>query len=203
MTSKKLLLALPVAALLTGCRQDMHDQPKFKALGGTSFFPDGRASRPLIDGTIARGKLRTDTRMFQGKEGDAFVTEIPMPVTKTFVERGQQRFEIYCAPCHGRLGDGEGLVSQRGFKHPPSYHSDKMRNQPVGYYYDVISNGFGAMASYASRVPTADRWAIIAYIRALQLSQNATIDDVPPAERANLDRPAAPAAAAPKQEVHH
>ncbi|MFN7925732.1 MAG: cytochrome c [Bryobacteraceae bacterium] len=203
MPNNRYLLALPLVLLLAACRQDMHDQPKFKALSGSSFFPDGRASRPLIDGTIARGKLRTDTRMFQGKEGDAFVTQIPVPVTKALLERGQQRFNIYCSPCHGRLGDGEGLVTQRGFKHPPSYHSDKMRNQPAGYFYDVITNGFGAMASYASRVPAEDRWAIVSYIRALQLSQNATIEDVPAAEREHLDRPAAPAAEAPKQEGHH
>lgn len=206
MRSKWLLLALPV--VLAGCRQDMHDQPKFRTYAETSFFPDGRSARPLVDGTIARGKLKTDTALYRGKIGDNFVTMIPAaamkgyPNVKAFIERGQNRFNIYCSPCHGRLGDGEGMVVSRGLKHPPSYHTDRLRNQPVGYYFDVITNGFGAMVSYASRIPVEDRWAIIAYERALQLSQNATVEDVPPADRAQLDAPAAPKAEAPK-EVHH
>ncbi|MEZ5351357.1 MAG: cytochrome c [Bryobacteraceae bacterium] len=205
------LLLASVALLgvgLMSCRQDMHDPPRYRPLAKSTFFPDGRASRPIIEGTVAWGKLKTDTRMFKGKVGNDFISDIPVPVTEALLTRGQQRFNIYCSPCHGGGGDGEGMVVQRGFKHPPSYHSDKLRNQPSGYYFDVISNGFGAMASYASRVPVADRWAIIAYIRALQYSRLATIDDVPESLRSQLDSgkavPAPGAAqAANSQEAHH
>jgi mono/diheme cytochrome c family protein len=193
---------------MAGCRLDMHDQPRHRPLGASSFFPDGRSARPLVDGTVARGKLKTDTRMFKGKAGDAFVTDIPVPVDEALLARGQERFNIYCSPCHGRTGDGEGMVSARGFKHPPSYHSDKLRAQPVGYYFDVMTNGFGAMASYASRVPVHDRWAIAAYIRALQYSRAAAIEDVPAELRSQLDSgrpvmmPGAQSAAS-GQEAHH
>jgi cytochrome c553 len=195
-----LLLTLGCAFLLGACRQDMHDQPKYKPFAQSSFWPDQRASRPLVDGTIARGKLKTDTRLWKGRNSDgSFITELPVPVTKALLERGQQRFNIYCTPCHGRAGDGEGMVVQRGFKHPPTYHSDKLRAQPVGYIYDVVTNGFGAMVSYASRIPMEDRWAIAAYVRVLQFSQNATIEDVPEADRRLIGAnpaPAAPAAGA-------
>jgi len=203
------LLLLAGLALLAGCRQDMHDQPKYKPFAKSNFWPDERSARPLVDGTVARGKLKTDTRMWKGRNPDGtFVNEFPMPVTKALLERGQQRFNIYCTPCHGRAGDGEGMVVQRGFKHPPTYHSDRLRQQPVGYIYDVVTNGFGAMVSYASRVPVEDRWAITAYVRVLQFSQNATIDDVPEADRgrvqaqpiaAQTPTPAAPAGAAHQQ----
>ena len=181
------ILVLLAAAAFTACRQDMHDPPRYRPLAKSAFYPDGRASRPIIDGTVAWGKLKSDTRMYKGKAGNDFITEIPMPVTEGLLTRGQQRFNIYCSPCHGRAGDGEGMVALRGFKHPPSYHSDKLRNQPVGYYFDVMSNGFGAMASYASRVPVQDRWAIAAYIRVLQYSRLATLDDVPEALRSQLE----------------
>lgn len=206
MKSKPLLLALPL--LLAGCRQDMHDQPRFRSYAETKLWPDGRSARPAVDGAIARGKLRTDAVLYRGKAGDQFVNAIPAAAMKdyatprAFLARGQNRYNIYCSPCHGRLGDGEGVVANRGFKHPPSYHSDKLRNQPAGYYYDVITNGFGAMVSYASRIPVEDRWAIVSYVRALQLSQNATVEDVPAADRAKLDAPAAPKTEAPK-ETHH
>lgn len=181
---------LGAAALATGCRQDMHDQPKYRPLGASNFFPDGRASRPVVEGTVARGYLKNDIPLYYGKvarDSKDFVTEIPMKVDKALLERGQQRFNIFCSPCHGIGGDGEGMVVQRGLKHPPTYHSDKMHKQPVGYFFDVMSNGFGVMPSYASRIPVNDRWAIVAYVRALQLSRAATIDDVPPAERARLE----------------
>lgn len=199
----RFLPLLAFGALLAGtsCRQDMHDQPKYKPYSQSSFWPDQRSSRPAIDGTVARGRLKTDTRLWKGKAADGtFINELPMPLTKALLERGQARFNIYCTPCHGRAGDGEGMVVQRGFKHPPTYHSDKLRQQPLGYLYDVITNGFGSMASYASRIPMEDRWAIAAYVRVLQFSQNATIDDVPEADRARLTAAAAaaPAAAAPK-----
>jgi len=203
--SRWLLLAL--AALAAGCRQDMHDQPRFRSYAESSFWPDGRSARPAVDGTIARGKLRTDSALHRGKAGDQFVTAIPAAAMagysspRAFLARGQNRYNIFCSPCHGRLGDGEGMVVSRGFKHPPSYHTDKLRNQPDGYYYDVITNGFGAMVSYASRIPTEDRWAIVAYVRALQLSQNATLADVPEAERARLDA-AVPRPATPQETRH-
>lgn len=200
MPSSRTLFALPLLAASVACRQDMHDQPRYRPLAASSFFPDGRSARPLVDGTVARGKLKTDTRLHKGKDGDAFVTQIPLPVTRQLLARGQDRYNIYCTPCHSAIGDGEGMVVKRGFKHPPSYHIDRLRNQPVGYFYDVIANGFGAMPSYASRIPVEDRWAIVSYVRALQLSQNATIEDVPPAERASLDASATPPA---KQEVKH
>lgn len=193
--------------LLAGCRQDMHDQPKYKPFSRSAFWPDQRSVRPLVQGTVARGKLKTDTRMWKGRTADgAFINDLPMPLTKELLVRGQQRYNIYCTPCHGRSGDGEGMVVQRGFKHPPSYHTDKLRQQPTGYIYDVITNGFGAMASYAARIPVEDRWAITAYVRVLQFSQNATIEDVPEADRAQVQTAAAttaPAAApAPAGAAH-
>jgi mono/diheme cytochrome c family protein len=195
---------LGAAAVLSGCRQDMHDQPKYKPFQQSSFWPDQRSSRPLVDGTVARGKLKTDTKLWKGRNADgSFVNELPVPVTRDLLLRGQQRFAIYCTPCHGRAGDGEGMVVQRGFKHPPTYHSDKLRQQPVGYIYDVITNGFGAMASYASRVPMQDRWAIVAYVRVLQFSQNATIDDVPEADRAQIQTAATNAPAPAEGAAHH
>jgi len=187
-------MLLPAAILiLAGCRQDMHDQPRYRPLGESAFFADGRASRPAVEGTVARGQLRTDKRFFQGREGSEFVDTMPVPVTMDVLRRGRERYNIYCSPCHGLTGSGEGMVVQRGFRHPPTFHSDRLRQLPVGHFFDAITNGFGAMASYASRVPVRDRWAIIAYIRALQLSQNATIGDVPPGERSRLDQPIAEA----------
>lgn len=187
--SKSLTLVIASAALLltVSCRQDMHDQPKYKPYAVSSFWPDQRSARPAVDGTVARGRLKTDARLWKGKAVDGtFINELPMPLTKAVLERGQARYNIYCTPCHGRGGDGEGMVVQRGFKHPPTYHSDKLRQQPLGYIYDVITNGFGSMVSYSSRIPMEDRWAIAAYVRVLQFSRNATIDDVPESDRARL-----------------
>ena len=199
------LLLVPLAILLTSCRQDMHDQPRYRPLAASGLFPDGRSARPVVDGTVARGNLRTDARMYKGKDGDKFTGTLPVPLTRALLDRGRNRFNIYCTPCHGRLGDGEGMVVQRGFKHPPTYHQDRLRNQPAGYIFDIITNGYGSMISYAARVPVEDRWAIVAYVRALQLSQNANINDVPPADRASLDAQAPPGAQAakPAQEAHH
>lgn len=202
-TKPSFLLAAGIV-VLAGCRQDMHDQPKYKAFQESSLWSDHRSARPVVDGTIARGKLKTDTRLWKGRNADGtFVSELPVPVTRDLLVRGQQRYQIYCTPCHGRAGDGEGMVVQRGFKHPPTYHSDKLRQQPVGYIYDVITNGFGAMASYASRVPMEDRWAIAAYVRVLQFSQNATIEDVPEADRAKVQTAAASVPAAPAEGAAH
>jgi mono/diheme cytochrome c family protein len=170
-----------------GCRQDMHDQPKYIPLRPSSFFADGRSARPLPEGTVARGHLNEDTAYYTGKGPDGkLVTEFPVPVTRDMILRGQQRFNVYCTPCHSRLGDGNGLVVQRGYRHPPSYHIDRLRQAPVGHFFDVMTNGFGAMPDYAAQVPTADRWAIASYIRALQYSQQASINDVPADARGQL-----------------
>jgi mono/diheme cytochrome c family protein len=177
---------LAAAVFATGCRQDMHDQPRYKPYAATDFFGDRRSARTPVAGTIARGHLREDTHFYFGKVNDAFARELPMPVTRELLARGRDRFNIYCSPCHGRTGTGEGMVVQRGFKQPPSYHEARLREEPVGYFFDVMTNGFGAMISYASRVSVEDRWAIAAYIRVLQYSQNATIEDVPAEQRQEL-----------------
>jgi mono/diheme cytochrome c family protein len=172
--------------LLAGCRQDMHDQPKFKPLRADPFFADGRSARPLVAGTVARGTLQEDDHLFIGRVNNEFVTTFPFPVAEQVIRRGQERFNIFCSPCHGGLGDGEGAIVQRGLKQPPSFHIDRLRESPVGYFFNVITNGFGAMFDYSDRISVRDRWAIIAYIRALQLSQNAKIDDVPQEKRQEL-----------------
>jgi len=174
--------------VLAGCRQDMHDQPRYKPLAGTDFFGDGRSARPVVEGTVARGHLRIDRARFTGKVGDAEVETFPFPITKADVLRGQERFNIYCSPCHSRIGDGNGMVVRRGFRQAASYHTEKLRTAPIGHFFDVITNGFGAMPSYASRVEPDDRWRIAAYIRVLQLSEDARIEDVPPDKRAELER---------------
>ena len=179
---------LALAALLTGCRRDMQDQPKYIPLRPSSFFDDGRSARPLVEGTVARDHLDADAAFYTGKVDNKPVDAFPFPVTRAVLDRGQERFNIYCAPCHDRLGNGHGMIAQRGFNHPPpqSYHIDRLRQAPVGYFFDVITNGVGAMPDYAAQIEPRDRWAIVAYVRVLQLSQNATLDDVPPAERAEL-----------------
>jgi mono/diheme cytochrome c family protein len=168
---------------LTACTQKMADQPRYNPLTASDFFPDGMSARPLADGTVARGHLRNDELFYTGRSGKILATTFPFPVTREVLDRGRERFDIFCAPCHGRLGKGDGIVVQRGMRAPPSYHIDRLREAPPGHFFDAITNGFGAMASSASRIPPRDRWAIIAYIRALQLSQNATVADVPAEER--------------------
>ena len=167
--------AVLMAAILsaTACRQDMHNQPKYKPLAATDFFGDRRASRPTIADTVARGQLRIDEARFTGKLNGKDVTAIPIQITRDDLERGHDRFEIYCTPCHGRLGDGQGMIVKRGLRQPPSYHDERLVTAPIGHFFDVMTNGYGAMYSYASRVAVDDRWRIAAYIRALQLSQNA------------------------------
>lgn len=192
-----LLLAAALAVTSMACRRDMHDQPKYKPLRESEFFADHRSARPQVEGTVARGHLRVDAARYTGKTGDNDVTTFPFPITRDDLTRGQQRFEIYCSPCHGRLGDGQGLVVKRGFRQPPSYHIQRLKDAPVGHFFDVQTNGFGAMPSYASRVAPDDRWRIIAYIRALQLSQGATMADVPPDQKQTLE--AAPQQNAPNQ----
>jgi len=182
-------LALSCALLVfaSGCRQDMHDQPKYQAYGANGFFDDGRDMRPPLPGTIARGHLDADPLFFAGKVDGQPATALPMPITQQLLDRGQERYDIYCSPCHDRTGSGEGMIVQRGYRKPTSFHDPRLRSAPVGYFFDVASNGFGVMPAYKAQIPTADRWAITAYIRALQLSQNATLADVPPVERAKLD----------------
>ena len=221
------LVAVPLIA--AGCRQDMHDQPRYRALrpiDQVGSINDERSARPQVEGTVARGQLRDDVEFYTGKlagsqsnaapssaqmaaasqtavtqqatqEGRAapapapsyqgFVTEFPMPITAADLDRGQERFNIYCSVCHGRLGDGSGMIVKRGFRKPPSFHDERLRNAPIGYFFDVETNGFGAMPDYASQIPPEDRWRIIAYIRALQLSQRGTVADVPADQRGKLD----------------
>jgi Cytochrome C oxidase, cbb3-type, subunit III len=184
LTLGTLLLSL---AALSACRQDMHDQPKYVPLRPSDFFADGRSARPITEGTVARGHLNDDTLLNTGKGADGKpANEFPMPVTKALILRGAQRFNVYCTPCHDRTGSGYGMIVRRGYRRPPTYHSDRLRQQPNGYFFDVITKGFGAMPDYAAQIQPQDRWAIVAYIRALQLSQQASIDDVPPAERGRL-----------------
>jgi cytochrome c553 len=181
-------LSAVLAMAAAGCRRDMFQQPYSKPLGSSDFFQDNHmASRPLLAHTIARGHLDADDAFYRGKLGTNLVEEFPMPITRDVLERGQERFDIYCSPCHGRTGDGNGMIVQRGFPAPPSYHIDRLRQAPVGHFFDVITQGYGMMYSYAERVPPADRWAIAAYIRALQRSHDAKLADVPPAERARLE----------------
>ncbi len=181
------VLGVSLCVLAGGaCRQDMHDQPKFIPLRESTFFADDRSARPLVDGTVARGHLRDDDLLYTGKANGQDATVFPRPVDAAMMARGRQRFDIYCSPCHGRTGQGDGMVVRRGYRHPPSFHQDRLRDAPVGHFFDVITNGFGAMPDYSAQIRVEDRWAIIAYVRALQLSEHATVADVPAAERSKL-----------------
>ena len=186
-----LLLALVIVG--AGCRQDMHDAPRYDPLEASTFSSfDGQSARPLVANTVARGQLHEDRHLYEGIVDGKPAETFPMPVTAEVMRRGQERFNIFCSPCHGRTGEGNGMIVQRGFRQPPSYHEDRLRNAPVGYFFDVMTHGFGAMQDYAAQIPVEDRWAIVAYERALQFSQHAAINDVPDARRTDLDRPAAP-----------
>ncbi len=180
MTSIPRFLVLASAAaclfLSAGCqylRQDMADQPKNKPLSPSEFFDDGRSERPLVENTVARGSL-ADDELFVPKDSN----NVPLPVNLELLNRGEDRYKIFCTPCHGLQGDGNGMVAMRGMKHPPSFHQDRLRQAPNGYFYDNITNGFGAMYGYSAQIPPRDRWAIIAYVRALQLSRNAKVADL-------------------------
>lgn len=168
----------------------MHDAPRYEVYETSASFPDGRASRNLPVGTVARGWLRDDDALYTGRVDGEFIDGYPFAIAHDDLRRGQERFNIYCTPCHGRLGDGNGMVVQRGLRQAASYHQDRLRQERLGYLYDVVTNGFGAMQGYAEQVPVRDRWLIVAYVRALQLSQNATVEDVPADRRGELDRPA-------------
>jgi mono/diheme cytochrome c family protein len=186
------VLVAVAAIALAGCRQDMHDAPRYTALQASTFFADGKSARPLVANTVARGQLREDEFFYRGRIDGRLAEVFPMPVTAAVMARGQERFNVYCSPCHGRTGAGDGMIVQRGFRAPPSLHEERLRTSPPGYFFDVMTNGFGAMSDYSAQVPAADRWAIAAYVRALQFSQRATVDDVPLDRRPDLDRPVAP-----------
>jgi Cytochrome C oxidase, cbb3-type, subunit III len=175
--------------VLTGCRQDMHDQPRYEPLEPSTFFADGRSSRPLVEGTVARGYLRLDELLYTGKANGEPSETLPFPVTRELLGRGQERYNIYCTPCHDHVGNGQGMIVQRGLRPPPSFHIERLRAAPIGHFFDVITNGYGAMANYAVEVATVDRWAIAAYIRALQLSQHAEVAELPEADRRHLQGP--------------
>jgi mono/diheme cytochrome c family protein len=181
---------LAATALLSGCRLDMHLQPKQNPLSRSDFFADQRSERPPVEGTVARGQLREDTYLYTGQIGTSPGDYMPFPVTQEVLERGRERYNIYCAPCHSRTGDGNGFIPSRGFpRNPPSYHIERLRKAPLGHFYDVITTGFGIMPDYASQIPPEDRWRIVAYIRALQLSQGATTADVPAGQKVPSDLP--------------
>ena len=186
---RALVLALCLAVACKGrgpTLQQMATQPSYQPLQESEFFADGMSARPRIPGTVARGEIQNDgyisTGLINGQPGDGF----PFPITMDVMNRGQERFNIYCSECHGKLGDGNGMVPSRGYRHPPSYHTDQLRAAKTGHFFDVITHGFGSMPPYAVQVNVRDRWAIVAYIRALQLSQHGTISDLPPDMQAKL-----------------
>ena len=209
MSKARIFLALTAIITLASCRQDMQDQPKYLPYRGSEIFPDSLSSRPLVEGTIPRGFLRLDNSLYKGvmsspagganaaatgpKDSAAagagsstVATTFPFVITKEIIDRGEERFNIYCSPCHGMLGDGNGMIAKRGFRNPPSFHIDRLRQAPPGHFVDVMTNGFGVMPDYSMQVPVHERWAIAAYIRALQLTQNATVADVPQQDQAKL-----------------
>lgn len=180
------LLAL-TGLWLAGCQQDMAQQPRVKPLSSSTFFEDGRGSRPPVPGTVARGQLREDEHLYTGKVNGQLAETFPFAITRADLERGRQRYDIYCTPCHGYAGEGNGVIVQRGLKAPPSFHIERLQKMPPGHFFDVMSNGLGAMQDYSAQISVEDRWRIAAYIRALQLSQNATLADVPAEERRKLE----------------
>ena len=205
-TGKVARFAILVALLATlgGCRQKMANQPRYDPLEPSDFFADGQSARPRVPGTVARGELSSDpffdTGKINGVQGNGF----PFPVTIEVINRGHERFDIYCSECHGRVGDGNGMIPSRGYRRPPSFHTEALRNATTGHFFDVMTNGFGAMPPYGTMIPPRDRWAIVAYIRALQLSQNATIADVPTRDQALLNAPPATTThAQPPSGGHH
>ena len=185
--SFSVISVVSVAFVSVGCRQDMHNQPKLKPFAKSEFYPDHRASRPQVEGTVARGQLTDDSAFYTGKVDGQLTSELPVALTPELLAVGRTRFETFCSPCHGRTAAGDGMVVQRGFKKPRSFHEDRLRTIPVGHFFDAMTNGFGAMSDYRAQVSVADRWAIAAYVRALQRSQNARLEDVPADERKALD----------------
>jgi mono/diheme cytochrome c family protein len=185
----RFLAGVPLVAalgLVASCRQDMHDSPRFRPYRGSDLYADGSSARPIVDGTVARGHLNEDELLYTGKVNGVASTVFPFTMTRADLDRGQERFNIYCSPCHGRTGEGNGMVVQRGFRKAADYHVDRLRQVPVGYLFDVITNGFGVMPDYKTQIPVDDRWRIIAYLRALQLSHDAPASDVPADELQKL-----------------
>jgi mono/diheme cytochrome c family protein len=180
----------------------MHDQPKYKGLRPSTLFADGMSARPRVEGTVARGTLQEDEAFFTGKLNKVFVKELPFAVDATVLDRGQERYNIYCTPCHGKTGTGNGMVVQRGYRQPPSFHVDRLRQADAGYFFDVMTNGFGAMPDYRVQISPRDRWTIVAYIRALQLSQHATPADVPGGDPAKVPQPGGEAGGEKPPEKH-
>lgn len=189
-------IALLAAA---GCRQDMHDQPRFKPFARSDFYADQRASRPLVEGTVARGQLREDALLFTGQQDGRFAAELPFPLSADVLQRGRERFQIFCTPCHGQTGRGDGMVVRRGYRKAASFHDDRLRGEPVGYFFDTITRGFGAMPDYAGQIPVRDRWAIAAYVKALQLSQHADVAQLSPDQVKRLQAAPEPS---PPAEAH-
>jgi mono/diheme cytochrome c family protein len=184
------LCLLLVVGVSAACRIDMHVQPRINPLAKSDFFTDQRSARPPVEGTVARGQLHEDTYFYTGKIGNNPGDAMPFAVTKDVLERGRERYNIYCAPCHSRVGDGNGFIPSRGFtRKPPSFHDQRLQKSPLGYFFDVMTNGFGIMPDYASQIPPRDRWNIVAYIRALQLSQNASKSDVPSGQNVPSEPP--------------
>ena len=184
---------------IAACRQDMHNQPKYTPLRASAFFDNGSSARPLVEGTVARGTLQEDLPFFTGKVNNAAVKELPFPVDEAVLNRGQDRYDVFCTPCHDAAGTGRGMVVQRGYRQPPSFHDERLRIADAGHFFDVMTNGFGAMPDYRTQLPPRDRWAVVAYIRALQLSQHADKADIPGGDPAT----AKPAGAAPPAPVKH
>jgi mono/diheme cytochrome c family protein len=187
-----------VASVLAGCRQDMQVQPRYNPYDPSAFFGDGRSVRPLVAGTVARGQLHLDELLYTGKVNGKEADLFPFPIAKVDLERGRQRYNIYCAPCHDYTGSGQGMIVLRGFPQPPSFHMDRLRHAPAGHFFDVMTNGLGVMYSYSARISPEDRWRIAAYVRALQLSQGAALADVPATERKNLQQSSGQGAAPQK-----
>jgi mono/diheme cytochrome c family protein len=185
------LAALALVCFASGCRRDMQVQPRYNPYDASNFYGDSRSARPPVPGTIARGQLHLDELLYTGKVDGKDAEVFPFAITRADLNRGRERYNIYCSPCHDVTGSGRGMIVLRGFPPPPSFHIDRLRQAPPGHYFDVMTNGLGVMYSYAARVNPEDRWRIAAYIRALQLSEQATMADVPAGQRANLQAEAA------------
>ena len=197
--SRRLPFVFCLLVVAAGCRQDMHNSPKAIPLRESVFFKNGSSARPLVEDTVARGTLQDDAAFFTRKSGATVVDALPFPLTAEVLDRGEQRYNIYCTPCHGLSGEGDGMIVRRGYRQPPSYHIERLRTAPLGHFYDTITNGFGAMPDYRAQIAPRDRWAIAAYVRALQLSQHAPAADLSQDERQKLSQPAAAAPGGHKQ----
>jgi hypothetical protein len=198
-----LLAGAIVVIVAPGCkRDDMADQPRYQPLQESQFFADGKSARSLVPGTVARNRDLPSAARYEAQTSGQEMTAFPIEIGLNELKRGQERFNIYCSPCHGFSGDADGMIVQRGFTRPPSYHIDRLRNAPPGHFFNVMTNGYGAMYSYADRVSVEDRWKIAAYIRALQLSRSANVNELPPEDRAKLQAAATqPAALTPTTEL--